>query len=234
MRRITHTTCPKCAEDGRDRHGDNLAVYSDGGSYCFSCGYYTQSQRYAPVGEKKERFDPTVSPMPTDMLLYLENFLTLHQIDEHFIWDDTRQRAVLKKGLPYFYWGRQVVGRWKDEGPKVLTFGEKPFEVFAGQHVRDNRVLVCVEDPISAIKVGERYATFPLFGSQLPPDWLRKISVFNPRYLVFWLDHDKLKESMAYTMTMRNLYHARCVDSLSDPKAYDLPAIVNKINQVLT
>ena len=34
--------CPKCREQGKDRHGDNLAVYSDG-SYCFSCGYVSRS-----------------------------------------------------------------------------------------------------------------------------------------------------------------------------------------------
>ena len=31
--------CPKCQEEGRDRSGDNLAVYDDGGAFCFSCGY---------------------------------------------------------------------------------------------------------------------------------------------------------------------------------------------------
>ena len=32
--------CPACASIGRDRSGDNLAIYDDGGKYCFSCGYY--------------------------------------------------------------------------------------------------------------------------------------------------------------------------------------------------
>ena len=31
--------CPQCAEQGRDRHKDNLVMYADGGAYCFACGY---------------------------------------------------------------------------------------------------------------------------------------------------------------------------------------------------
>jgi twinkle protein len=37
------TQCPACAEEGRDRSGDNLTVYDDGGSHCFACGYNTQA-----------------------------------------------------------------------------------------------------------------------------------------------------------------------------------------------
>ena len=31
--------CPACAKQGRDKSGNNLAVYSDDSVYCFSCGY---------------------------------------------------------------------------------------------------------------------------------------------------------------------------------------------------
>ena len=36
--------CPKCAAAGKDKHNDNLAIYSDGHHYCFSCGYYKHGQ----------------------------------------------------------------------------------------------------------------------------------------------------------------------------------------------
>ena len=36
---IKNAACPKCREDGKDKHGDNLATYSDGSSYCWSCGF---------------------------------------------------------------------------------------------------------------------------------------------------------------------------------------------------
>lgn len=37
--------CPSCAKQGRDRSGNNLAVYDDGSTYCFSCGYSDRNQR---------------------------------------------------------------------------------------------------------------------------------------------------------------------------------------------
>ncbi len=36
---IKNAACPKCREEGKDKHGDNLATYSDGSSYCWSCGF---------------------------------------------------------------------------------------------------------------------------------------------------------------------------------------------------
>ena len=38
---ISKERCPKCAAEGNDRSGDNLAIYSDGHGYCFSCKYHT-------------------------------------------------------------------------------------------------------------------------------------------------------------------------------------------------
>lgn len=40
---IRHEQCPDCAKHGRDTKKDNLAVYSDESSYCFSCGYTVYS-----------------------------------------------------------------------------------------------------------------------------------------------------------------------------------------------
>ena len=32
--------CPRCSENGADKSGNNLAVYSDTHKYCFACGYH--------------------------------------------------------------------------------------------------------------------------------------------------------------------------------------------------
>jgi hypothetical protein len=45
---LWHKRCPRCEENGKDRGGNNLAVYSDH-SYCFSCGY-TQQRKYNGQG----------------------------------------------------------------------------------------------------------------------------------------------------------------------------------------
>lgn len=40
---IEREQCPKCASNGFDNSRDNLAVYSDGHTYCFRCEYFTPS-----------------------------------------------------------------------------------------------------------------------------------------------------------------------------------------------
>lgn len=49
--------CPKCKEDGKDTSQDNLAVYEDGGTFCFSCSYFTTATISNGTGNK----DPLVS-----------------------------------------------------------------------------------------------------------------------------------------------------------------------------
>ena len=46
-----HEPCPQCRGQGRDRKGDNLAVYDDGHKYCFSCGYWegTNMEKKEPI-----------------------------------------------------------------------------------------------------------------------------------------------------------------------------------------
>jgi len=39
---VNRDRCPQCAVKGLDTSSDNLAVYDDGHSYCFSCGFYVK------------------------------------------------------------------------------------------------------------------------------------------------------------------------------------------------
>lgn len=41
---LKHERCPRCAEQGRDREGNNLGVWDDGHKWCFSCGYFEQAE----------------------------------------------------------------------------------------------------------------------------------------------------------------------------------------------
>lgn len=48
---IRKERCPECAKHGRDVSSDNLAVYDDGHSYCYSCQYFQPSDK-----EPEEQF----------------------------------------------------------------------------------------------------------------------------------------------------------------------------------
>lgn len=45
--------CPKCAAQGNDMSGNNLAVYDDGHSYCYACEYYIRGNKMStPIVEE--------------------------------------------------------------------------------------------------------------------------------------------------------------------------------------
>jgi len=39
---VNRKRCPKCAAQGNDTSGNNLAIYDDGHSYCYACSYYVK------------------------------------------------------------------------------------------------------------------------------------------------------------------------------------------------
>ena len=49
---MSRTLCPACADKGKDNSRNNLVNYSDGGSYCYACGYYV-SDGNKSVGEQE-------------------------------------------------------------------------------------------------------------------------------------------------------------------------------------
>lgn len=44
--------CPRCAAEGGDTTGDNLAIYNDGHAYCFKCNYYRKGNGDESVMEQ--------------------------------------------------------------------------------------------------------------------------------------------------------------------------------------
>jgi len=217
--KVTHIACPQCRKNGKDRAGDNLAVYPDGGSFCFSCGYHESGTRYVP----KMRDDRRIvsfprSPIPKVNRAELEKYLSNEEIDRHFTFDPQLGRMVLLDTLPDFYWGRDGTnGR-----TKVFTQGEVPFHVFSSRTNPLCRTLVVVEDPVSAIVVSRLYNCLPLFGSHVPVSWYHKLLLTGSDVVIFWLDRDKAKESLSYALSFRHLMATDCLITNKDPKAYDV------------
>jgi twinkle protein len=48
---VERKQCPSCASNGRDKSQDNLVVYDDGSSYCFSCEYYQKGNDKTMIQE---------------------------------------------------------------------------------------------------------------------------------------------------------------------------------------
>ena len=69
---IRKEQCPQCATKGRDNSKDNLAVYDDGQTHCFSCGdhgFVEHTNKKAI--QIKERIQMIVGYTNTEEITYL-------------------------------------------------------------------------------------------------------------------------------------------------------------------
>lgn len=200
---IGKTRCPSCMSKGKDRHHDNLILYSDGGGYCFSCGYTQRSnllQSKVQQTVPQESTKPTEPTLPWDISLlggdtagaaWLRKYL--NKIPEWVLWSEENQWLI----FPYFVEGKLEAWQarnFANHGPKWLTFGKvKGLYYLTG---KPNSTCFLVEDIVSALKIGQAGGqAMPLFGSQIG---LERFQTLHNRFskLVLWLDPDKRTASI--------------------------------------
>jgi len=228
MSRVKHIACPECKKLGKDNHGDNLAVYPDGGQFCFSCGYSTTSKRYVPeLPSHAVRSTFPVCGIPPLASKWLANFLTEEEVKRHFVYDSELGRLALRDTLPKFYWGRSL--NTMKGVPKVFTSGTIPYHIFGGK----GDTLVIVEDPISALVVSRCYAALPLFGSYFHKDWYPLLTRSGYKNIVVWLDNDKAYDSVKLALNLRHLFNTKYVITDLDPKYYSKELVELYVSQEL-
>ena len=59
--------CPKCANYGKDRSHDNLAVYPDGSKFCFSCHYMEHSSNITSKLRPIDKLKTNIT-LPSDII----------------------------------------------------------------------------------------------------------------------------------------------------------------------
>jgi len=236
---VTKEPCPRCRQRKADTRGDNLIRFEDGGGYCFACGHVERATRYpsfeamAKTRKEVNEFPRTEIWRPTKEWDYLHQFLTEDEISRSFVYDTSRNRAVLRQGVPTFYWGRSA-----GEDPKVLSFGEKEFILFGfGNRYLPGFVsntLVIVEDPVSAIAVGRVCTALPLFGTEFPTKWYQRLAyVTEIKRLVFWLDDDAFNRSLEYTYKFSSVFETSFIRTPKDPKEYSRDETSKYLNLAL-
>lgn len=65
--------CPRCAANGRDISKDNLAVYDDESSHCFSCGYTVPSKEWLEANGKIEQYEEEIEVSTKEAITPEEN-----------------------------------------------------------------------------------------------------------------------------------------------------------------
>ena len=123
------TSCPRCREEGHDRTGDNLGVYSDGHTFCYRCNYSTRKTKNNTRKTTYSFREPHnwSNTIPSSVFDYLRVLgLTLEEILKNRIqWDEAKKLLIFPvydpNGNLVFYQGRYF-GENKDH-PKYITSG---------------------------------------------------------------------------------------------------------------
>ena len=235
---LYHTRCPECAKLGKDNHGDNLATYSDGSFYCFSCGYSQSAQGLSKLKKRKPATERGIN-LPhdsTDVLppiatQYLRKYSLTDQDKKlnTIMWSDHWQRLI----FPYFNdtgllaWQGRYLGTETD---KAKWFSQGNLQEFI--HLIGNKnakTVVLTEDVISAIRVSHNTSVCAshIFGSHVSANrMLKLLRFFDVVYI--WLDKDKAKESIQFSEKIRSFGGmSRCIITDKDPKEYSDTEITN-------
>lgn len=247
---LKYEQCPRCASNGRDRSGDNLAVYNDGSSHCFNCGLHRHpphSHRFKP--KEKEYHDDEKAVLPSDFTREIpaEGWKWLLQYGlSYSYWkpftgySPTHNRVVLTFGNPIrFSIGRSLETDktkekrkwrfWGDGHKYVELIGKRtdPSPTAHGLRAEsDNLPIVLVEDLISAHKVGQVTQTLCLFGTHIH-DLALTLLIKEKRPVTLWLDDDQytlLPAKVARLQTFLK-HPVRWIRTEKDPKSYTIEEI---------
>lgn len=206
---LRYEPCPKCREQGQDRSGDNLAVYSDGSSYCFARHGRISNANVLLAPEREELDDGTKSVLPRDFTREIPA---------------AAWKWLLQYGLPFSYWkaycgyspveerlvftvGNPVrfsIGRYcgADAGERAKSdptfrkwymWGDHrsgPPELLGNPDSSEAKGVVLVEDLISAHKVAQVIPSIPLFGSTINEKVIAAVRALD-RPVIVWLDADQ-------------------------------------------
>lgn len=228
---LYHTACPDCRAKGRDKHGDNLGVYSDGHTYCFSCGASSNATTSAKI-HKTEKKQALIPDLPEDITLelspqaktWLSKYYTKETDFPLCFWSEQEKKLI----FPIMDNKQQVLLAWQyryfgtnPNHPKWVGYGitESLYHIIPNDVV--SKSLVLVEDIISAHKVSKIQQTLCLFGSHVHIRRLANIKLLGYSDIIVWLDWDKKEYAMKVAEQAQMLgIKARVLQTKKDPKEY--------------
>jgi len=232
------TRCPACATNGKDKHGDNLGVYSDGHSHCFSCGYTSGSNLESKLNKKHKEIKPIPDlPADTDLWLPPEAMDWLHQYFNDTAdfplcyWSEQERKLIFpimdKAMRTMLAWQYRYFGDNADH-PKWVGYGitENLIHIIGSPNSSSVGSLVLVEDLISATKVGHITPTLCLFGSNISLKRLAALKLLGYTKIIIWLDWDKKEYAIKASQLAQSIgLQSQVIHTKLDPKKYSIEEI---------
>ncbi len=225
--------CPRCHALGKDTRGNNLAVYDDGHSYCYSCRYYVPSpttvtslkqklsrSARTTANESYNLGDVTFRIPPTPKAWLTKYGVTDDEIHKESIcWNAEKKLLTfpIYNGEALMGFTARYFGENKEYPRYIHKFRAGFYKLFSQQHTN---VFILVEDYVSALKVGRHYNAIPILGSYIPLSLILSL-VYQQPQLRIWLDRDKAIEAMKYAARARQFIpDCGTIVTEKDPKEY--------------
>lgn len=230
---VKHEPCPSCGSR------DNLGRYSDGSAFCFGCHYYERPNVSPFVGER-DGSDTEVSGRHADNAFsqYQESSRSIPE--RGTVWlakYDIRAEEALRAGFRWSdSWEQLLMPFFDTEGniccvqaknfnpkraskAKYYNIGDKSASVTM---YGNTDTVILVEDCISALKIGRLETGYPLLGTSVSRQHIKRLSERFRRLLV-WLDADKYREARDIESTAKLLgMETKTIYTEHDPKTYDM------------
>ena len=153
---LTQGPCPNCTSS------DAYTVYSDGGSYCFSCGFFTN-------GDNKTPRPTTTTPHTNRMINYSGDFVPL---SNRRITEDTCKKFNVRQEGPelrfpyYSSTGRIVAYKTRDPNKNFSWHGKNEDSQLFGQQLfgtgGSTKTIVVVEGELDALSVWQARPNWPV------------------------------------------------------------------------
>lgn len=238
---LSQERCPLCAKEGKDRAGNNLAVYSDGHSFCFGGhGLVVSGNRLIQFKNKdlpEADKDDTTLPIDCDTTYpqFCLEWVGKYELDRNDLLNNNVLWSELWKRLIFPVYGDEHRGliAWQgryfgDDPSKVKWYGRGDLKNTF--HILGNsNVLALVEDIVSAIKIEKAgFSAMPLFGCVVGVDRFRRLysRLSKQDKVVVWLDENKRPEAVKEARLGRLFgLNSTCVFSRRDPKDEDYESI---------
>jgi len=236
---IRKEQCPACRKLGNDKSMDNLAVYSDGHSYCFRCGFGTGRNYFTQTVAKPESAVILPADITTEFPAEAKRYLGKYSISRldiqqhHIMWSEKWSRVI----FPYFddtgliAWQGRYLG---EDAKKAKWFSQGKIHEIIHPIKVTQREACLVEDILSAIRVSSICGAIPIFGSSISTkQWLRLRTVVDRVYL--FLDPDMRIKSVKM-MSVGNLVgiDTHVIFSDKDPKDHSHEELTDILREAKT
>lgn len=240
---IKHQQCPKCKLNGKDNSHDNMALYSDGHSYCYSCGYSSypnKTKNYGKTSTKTVQKSSLLLPedCTTEYPEKPRNWIEQYELTEtdlllnNVLWSSSISRLIFPiygNNFDVIAWQGRYFGDNLDIQKKQKWFGRGNLrDTFNILGTTRERLILC-EDIVSAIKISNcNVMAMPLYGCIVGRERLKRLYTrFGGEVEVsVWLDPDKRSEAIKESkLGLLCGLRVRTILSDKDPKEHSYEEI---------